>query len=85
MKQDTFAVLWYFDNSLLSTEQLIRIDLPVSTTISLLLYKTLLDKAPVSQGHRMFSDYYTSCSLPKKLYKIKCYLTKQIRRKYSNK
>ncbi|CAK9810345.1 PiggyBac transposable element-derived protein 4 [Anthophora quadrimaculata] len=60
----------------LTTKQLIRPDLPVSTRIPLHLYKMLLDKIPGAQGHHMYTDrYYTSYTLAQELRKMKCHLT----------
>lgn len=60
----------------LTTEKLIRPDLPVSTRIPLHLYKMMLDKIPGAQGHHMFTDrYYTSYILAQELRELKCHLT----------
>lgn len=60
----------------LTSEQLLRPDLPVSTRIPLQLYKTLLDKISDAQGHHMFTDrYYTSYNLAQELRALKCHLT----------
>ena len=60
----------------LTTEKLIRPDLPVSTRIPLHLYAMLLEKIPGAQGHHMFIDrYYTSFILAEELLKLKCHLT----------
>ncbi|XP_015187591.1 PREDICTED: piggyBac transposable element-derived protein 4-like [Polistes dominula] len=60
----------------LTTQLLIRPDLPVSTRIPLHLYTMLLNRVPGAQGHHMFTDrYYTSYILANELLKLKCHLT----------
>ncbi|XP_017796993.1 PREDICTED: piggyBac transposable element-derived protein 4-like [Habropoda laboriosa] len=60
----------------LTTEQLVRPDLPVSMRIPIHFYKMLLDKIPGAQGHHMFTDrYYTSYILAQELAKLKCHFT----------
>ncbi|CAK9804154.1 PiggyBac transposable element-derived protein 4 [Anthophora plagiata] len=68
------GILPYYGS--LTTQSLIRPDLPVSTRIPLHLYTTLLNKVPGAQGHHMFTDrYYTSYILANELRKLKCHLT----------
>ncbi|XP_033360173.1 uncharacterized protein LOC117239027 [Bombus vosnesenskii] len=68
------GILPYYES--LTTQTLIRPDLPVSTRIPLHLYIMLLNKIPRSQRHHMFTDrYYTSYILATELHKLKCYLT----------
>ncbi|CAK9816388.1 PiggyBac transposable element-derived protein 4 [Anthophora quadrimaculata] len=68
------GILPYYGS--LTTETLIRPDLPVSTRIPLHLYKMILDKIPGAQGHHMFTDrYYTSYILAEELRKQRCHLT----------
>ncbi|CAL7939067.1 unnamed protein product [Xylocopa violacea] len=71
------GILPYYGS--LTTERLVRPDLPVSTRIPIHLYKMLLDKIPGSQGHHMFTDrYYTSYILAQELAKLKCHFTGEI-------
>ncbi|KAK2574890.1 hypothetical protein KPH14_008342 [Odynerus spinipes] len=68
------GILPYYGS--LTTEKLIRPDLPISARIPLHLYTMLLEKVPGSQGHHMFTDrYYTSFILAEELLKLKCYLS----------
>ncbi|XP_058792504.1 piggyBac transposable element-derived protein 4-like [Phymastichus coffea] len=68
------GILPYYGS--LTTDSLIRHDLPVSTRIPLHLYSMLLEKLPGAQGHHMFTDrYYTSYILAEELLKLKCHLT----------
>ncbi|XP_020296777.1 piggyBac transposable element-derived protein 4-like [Pseudomyrmex gracilis] len=68
------GILPYYGS--LTTEKLIRPDLPVSARIPLQLYTMLLEKVPGSQGHHMFTDrYYTSFILAEELLKLKCHLS----------
>ena len=70
----TYSILPYYGS--ITSENLIRPDLPVSTRIPLHLYQKLLDKIPEAQGYHMFTDrYYTSISLAEELMKLKCHLT----------
>lgn len=60
----------------LTTEELIKPDLPVSIRIPLHLYRMMLDKFPGAQGHHLFTDrYYTSYILTQELRELKCHLT----------
>lgn len=66
------GILPYYGS--LTTEKLIRPDLPVSTRIPLHLYTMLLEKMPGAQGYHMFTDrYYTSYILAEELLKLKCH------------
>ncbi|XP_043498380.1 piggyBac transposable element-derived protein 1-like [Polistes fuscatus] len=68
------GILPYYGS--LTTDSLIRRDLPVTTRIPLHLYSMLLEKLPGAQGHHMFTDrYYTSYILAEELLKLKCHLT----------
>lgn len=68
------GILPYYGS--LTTDKLIRPDLPVSTRIPLHLYTMLLEKIPGAQGYHMFTDrYYTSYILAEELVKLKCHLT----------
>ncbi|KAI4486996.1 hypothetical protein M0802_012136 [Mischocyttarus mexicanus] len=59
----------------LTTEKLIRPDLPILARIQLHLYTMLLEKVPGTQGPHMFTDrYYTNFILAKELFKLKCNL-----------
>ncbi|XP_024220714.1 piggyBac transposable element-derived protein 4-like [Bombus impatiens] len=69
-----YTTLPYYGS--ITSGNLIRPDLPVSTRIPLHLYQKLLDKIPEAQGYHMFTDrYYTSIPLAEELMKVKCYLT----------
>lgn len=60
----------------LTTELLVKPDLPVSSRIPIHLYKMLLGKIPGAQGHHMYTDrYYTSYVLAQELAKSKCNIT----------
>lgn len=60
----------------LSTELLVRPDLPVSSRIPIHLYKMLLEKILGTQRHHMYTDrYYTSYVLAQELAKLKCHIT----------
>ena len=53
-----YSILPYYGS--ITSENIIRSDLPVSTRIPLHLYQKLLDKIPEAQGYHMFTDrYYT--------------------------
>ncbi|XP_043493636.1 piggyBac transposable element-derived protein 1-like [Polistes fuscatus] len=68
------GILPYYGS--LTTDSLIRRDLPVTTRIPLHLYSMLLEKLPGAQGHHMLTDrYYTSYILAEELFKLKCHLT----------
>lgn len=72
------GILPYYGS--LTTDQLIKPDLPISTRIPLHLYKMLLDQLPGAQGHHMFTGkYYTSITLAKELYNMGCHLTGAIK------
>lgn len=69
-----YSILPYYGS--ITSESLIRSDLPVTTRIPLHLYQKLLDKIPEAQGYHMFTDrYYTSITLAEELMKLKCHLT----------
>lgn len=73
-----YTILPYYGS--ITSGNLIRPDLPVSTRIPLHLYQKLLDKIPEAQGYHMFTDrYYTSIPLAEELMKVKCYLTGTIK------
>ncbi|XP_043487956.1 piggyBac transposable element-derived protein 4 [Polistes fuscatus] len=60
----------------LTTELLVRPDLPVSSRIPIHLYQMLLEKIPGAQGHHMYTNhYYTSYVLAQELAKMKCSFT----------
>nr|XP_027198261.1 piggyBac transposable element-derived protein 4-like [Dermatophagoides pteronyssinus] len=60
----------------LTTQTLIRPDLPVSTRIPLHLCTMLLKKIPEARGYHLFTDrYYTSLVLADELHKLNCHLT----------
>ncbi|XP_017763339.1 PREDICTED: uncharacterized protein LOC108553081 [Eufriesea mexicana] len=68
------GILPYYGS--LTTQILIRPDLPVTARIPLHLYTMLLNRGPGAQGHHMFTDrYYTSYVLANELHKLKCHLT----------
>ncbi|XP_015436661.1 PREDICTED: piggyBac transposable element-derived protein 4-like [Dufourea novaeangliae] len=68
------CILPYYGS--LTTELLVRPDLPVSTRIPLHLYQMSLEKIPGAQGHHMYTDrYYTSYILAQELSKLNCHLT----------
>lgn len=69
----------------ITSENLIRPDLPVSSRIPLDLYRKLLDNVPNAKGYHMYTDrYYTSIPLAEELLKMNCFLTGTIKtnRKY---
>lgn len=54
-------------------ENLIRPDLPVSTSIPLHLHQKQVNKIPEVQGYHIFTDrYYTYIPLAEELMKMKC-------------
>ena len=68
------GILPYYGS--LTTQTLIRPDLPVSTRNPLHLYTMLSNRVPGAQGHHMFTDrYYTSYILAIELRKLKSHLT----------
>lgn len=68
------GILPYYGS--LTTQTLMRPDLPVSTRIPLHLYTMLLNEIPCAEGHHMFTDrYYTSYILANEPRKLKCHLT----------
>lgn len=70
----THSILPYYDS--ITSKNLIRPDLPLSTRISLHLYQKLLNKIPTAQGYHMFTDrHYGSIPLAKELMKMKYHLT----------
>ncbi|CAK9832783.1 PiggyBac transposable element-derived protein 4 [Anthophora retusa] len=78
-----YAMLPYYGS--VSTECLIRPDLPVSSRIVLQLYYKLLNANPEAKGYHIFTDrYFTGISLAQELLKLSCYLTGtlKINRKY---
>ena len=78
-----YSVLPYYGS--ITSENLIRPDLPVSSRIPLDLYRKLLDNVPNAKGYHIYTDrYYTSIPLAKELLKMNCFLTGTIKtnRKY---
>ncbi|KAL2737606.1 piggyBac transposable element-derived protein 4-like [Vespula squamosa] len=68
------CILPYYGS--LTTELLVKLDLPVSSRIPIHLYKMLLEKNANAQGHHMYTDrYYTSYVLAQELAKLKCHIT----------
>ncbi|TBU20600.1 transposase IS4 [Hamiltosporidium tvaerminnensis] len=64
-----YSILPYYGS--LTSEDLIRLDLPVSTRIVLELCNKLLDSNPGSTGYHIFTDrYYTSLPLAQELLKL---------------
>ncbi|CAD1475348.1 unnamed protein product, partial [Heterotrigona itama] len=59
----------------LTTELLVRPDLPVFRRIPIHLYEMLLNKIPGARGHHMFTDCYISYILAQELAKLKCHFT----------
>ncbi|XP_014481483.1 PREDICTED: piggyBac transposable element-derived protein 4-like, partial [Dinoponera quadriceps] len=60
----------------ITSENLPRPDLLVSTRITLHLYQQLLNRVPTAKGYHMHTDrYYTSILLAEELRKMKCHLT----------
>lgn len=69
-----FTILPYYGSH--TSENISRLDLPVSTRIPIHLYKKLLDRVPDAKGYHMFTDrYYTSITLAEELRKMNCHLT----------
>ncbi|XP_020717759.1 uncharacterized protein LOC110119007 [Ceratitis capitata] len=67
------GILSYYGS--LTTDSLIKRDLPVTTRIPLHLYSMLLEKLPGAQGHHMFTyRYYTSYKLAEEILKLKYHL-----------
>ncbi|XP_017797033.1 PREDICTED: piggyBac transposable element-derived protein 4-like, partial [Habropoda laboriosa] len=78
-----YAMLPYYGS--VTTEILIRPDLPVSSRIVLQLYHTLLTANPEAKGYHIFTDrFFTGIPLAQELLKLNCYLTGTINtnRKY---
>ena len=78
-----YAMLPYYGS--VSTEILIRPDLPVSSRIVLQLYHKLLNAIPEAKGYHIFTDrYFTGIPLAQELLKLSCYLIGTLRtnRKY---
>lgn len=64
-----YSVLPYYGS--ITSENLIRPDLPVSSRIPLDLYKKLLDNVPNAKGYHMYTNrYYTSIPLAEELLKM---------------
>ena len=69
-----YSILPYYGS--LTSEDLIRPDLPVSTRIVLELCNKLLDSNPGSTGYHIFTDrYYTSLPLAQELLKLNIHFT----------
>ena len=69
-----YSILPYYGS--ITSENLPRPDLLVSTRVTLHLYQQLLDRVPTAQGYHMHTDrYYTSIPLAEELRKMKCHLT----------
>nr|XP_012150918.1 PREDICTED: piggyBac transposable element-derived protein 4-like [Megachile rotundata] len=78
-----YAMLPYYGS--VTTDILIRPDLPVSSRIVLQLYHTLLTANPEAKGYHIFTDrFFTGIPLAQELLKLNCYLTGtiNINRKY---
>ncbi|KAI4477629.1 hypothetical protein M0802_014674 [Mischocyttarus mexicanus] len=78
-----YAMLPYYGR--VSTDSLIRPDLPVSSRIVLQLYHRLLNANSEAKGYHIFTDrYFTGIPLAQELLKLNCYLTGTIKtnRKY---
>uniref|UniRef100_A0A1A9YUJ6 PiggyBac transposable element-derived protein domain-containing protein n=1 Tax=Glossina morsitans morsitans TaxID=37546 RepID=A0A1A9YUJ6_GLOMM len=78
-----YSALSYYGS--ITSESLIRPDLPVSSRIPLDLYRKLLDNGPNAKGYHMFTDrYYTSIPLSEQLLEMNCFLigTMKTNRKY---
>ncbi|XP_012270287.1 piggyBac transposable element-derived protein 4-like [Orussus abietinus] len=68
------CILPYYGS--LTTELLVRPDLPVSSRIPIYLYTMLLENIPCAQRHHIYTDrYYTSYVLAQELAKLKCNIT----------
>ncbi|KAI4475198.1 hypothetical protein M0804_014455 [Polistes exclamans] len=66
--------------SIITSDNISRPDLSVSTRIPLHLYKKLLDRVPDAKEYHMFTDkYYTSILLAEELRKMNCHLTGTIK------
>lgn len=69
-----YSILPYYGS--ITTEILIRPELPVTSRIVLHLYTTLLNKLPNAEGYHIFCDrYYSSLTLASELLKLKCHFT----------
>ena len=69
-----FTILPYYGS--ITSDNISRPDLPVTTRIPLHLYKKLLDRIPDAKGYHMYTDrYYTSIILAEELLKMNCHLT----------
>uniref|UniRef100_A0A1A9ZC50 DDE_Tnp_1_7 domain-containing protein n=1 Tax=Glossina pallidipes TaxID=7398 RepID=A0A1A9ZC50_GLOPL len=78
-----YSALPYYGS--ITSESLIRPDLPVSSRIPLDLHRKLLDNVPNAKGYHMYTDRnYTSIPLAEELLKMNCFLTGTIKtnRKY---
>lgn len=73
-----YNILPYYGS--ITSKNLIKPQLPVSSRIPLHLYNNLLANVPDAQGYHMYTDrYYTSIILAEELLQIKCHLTGTIK------
>ena len=73
-----YNILPYYGS--ITSDNLIKPQLPVSTRIPLHLYNKLLSNVPDAQGYHMYTDrYYTSIVLAEELLRMKCHLTGTIK------
>ncbi|CAK9810844.1 PiggyBac transposable element-derived protein 4 [Anthophora plagiata] len=73
-----FTILPYYGS--ITSDNISRPDLPVTTRIPLHLYQKLLDRIPNAKGYHMYTDrYYTSIPLAEELLKMNCHLTGTIK------
>ncbi|XP_047361946.1 piggyBac transposable element-derived protein 4-like [Vespa velutina] len=69
-----FTILPYYGS--ITSDNISRSDLPVTTRIPLHLYNKLLNRIPDAKGYHMYTDrYYTSILLAEELLKMNCHLT----------
>lgn len=69
-----YNILPYYGS--ITSENLVRPDLPTSTRIPLHLFQKIIDKIPTVEGYHLYTDrYYTSLPLAKELMQMKCHLT----------
>lgn len=77
-RDNLFTILLYYGS--ITSDNISRPDLPVSTRIPLHLFKKLLERVPDAKGYHMFTDrYYTSILLAEELLKVNCHLTGTIK------
>lgn len=69
-----YSILPYYGS--LTTDNLIRPDLPASSRIVVHLYSSLLKKLPNAKGYHVFCDrYYSSLPLASEMLKLNCHFT----------